>query len=253
MKGAASSISPWIYRGLWGGLVRWLRVPEHPPSLPLPQGASESDRTQSHPSPDFLRYLRFWFWALLLPFDLIILVVWLIILSENPTLAYILAAPAFIIAVVPDIFVYVAIHVRYDATWYVLTPRAVRVRRGVWTIRECTATFENVQNISIRQGPVQRHFRIADLVIDTAGAASAGPKGASSSANQVVLEGLADAARIRDAIADRVRASKSAGLGDESRPARRASTDTAAPGFGPVHLQLLREIRDEARALARPS
>ncbi len=248
MTSATSSIAPWAYRGFWGFLVRCLRVPERPPSLPLPRGATESDRTQSHPSPDFLRYLKFWFWLLLLPVDLVILVIWLVVLFERPTLAYILAAPAFVLAVVPDVIVYIALHVRFDSTWYVLTPRAVRVRRGVWTIRECTATFENVQNISIRQGPVQRHFRIADLVIDTAGAGAAGPHGRSVGANQVVLEGLANAPQIRDLIAERVRASKSAGLGDErSAPAR----GTPITGFSPAHVALLREIRDHARALSR--
>lgn len=249
MKGATASIAPWVYRGVWGVFVRALRVPDQPPSLPLPPGADEHDRTQSHPAPGFVRYLKFWFWALLLPFDLAVLAVWIIILYERPTLAYILAAPAFIIAIVPDVLAYIAIHVRYDSTWYVLTPRAVRVRRGVWTIRECTATFENVQNISVRQGPVQRYFGIANLAIDTAGAGSAGPHGATGSANQVVLEGLADVQSVRDLITERVRASKSAGLGDE----RVLAPTRGATAFSPAHLDLLREIRDHARSLARRS
>ncbi|MGD9693796.1 MAG: PH domain-containing protein [Phycisphaerales bacterium] len=246
----SSSLAPWMYRGIWGFFVKCLRVPDVPPSLPLPPGATEADRKQFHPSPDFLRYLKFWFWLFFLPVDLVILVLWLIVYSQNPTVSYFLAVPAFLIAVVPDVIAYIAIHLRYDTTWYVLTPRAVRVRRGIWTISECTATFENVQNISIKQGPVQRYFGIAHLAVDTAGAGPAGPHGATGSANQVILEGLADVQSIRDLIAERVRASKTAGLGDErtQRPQR-----AAKQGLSAAHVELLREIRDHARALAHRS
>ena len=68
--------------------------------------------------------------------------------------------------------VYVALHLRYDTTWYVVTDRSLRIRRGIWVIEETTITFENVQNVSITQGPLERAFGIATLVVDTAAAAA---------------------------------------------------------------------------------
>ena len=81
-----------------------------------------------------------------------------------PWLGALLALPAAAVAILPDIVAYVAIHLRYDTTWYVIGRRSLRIRRGIWIINETTITFENVQNIHITQGPLQRYFGIADLV-----------------------------------------------------------------------------------------
>ena len=62
-----------------------------------------------------------------------------------------------------------AMHLRYDTTWYVLTNRSLRIRRGIWMIHETTITYENVQNVSVNQGPLQRIFGIADVLVQTAG------------------------------------------------------------------------------------
>src|SRR5690606_13139102 len=108
----------------------------------------------------------------------------------------------------PDVVAYVAIHVRYDTTWYVMTDRSLRIRRGVWIIHETTITFENVQNVRVEQGPVQRHFGIANVVVETAGAPKLSQHGQSGAgANQGVIEGVVDAAGIRDRILARLRQS----------------------------------------------
>jgi uncharacterized membrane protein YdbT with pleckstrin-like domain len=44
-------------------------------------------------------------------------------------------------------FAYIAIHLRYDTTWYVHGDRSLRIRRGIWVIHETTLTFENIQNV----------------------------------------------------------------------------------------------------------
>ena len=66
----------------------------------------------------------------------------------------------------------------YDYHHYVITDRSLRIRAGVWHVHEMTMTFANVQNISIRQGPLQRLLGIADLVVQTAGGGSSarGPR-----------------------------------------------------------------------------
>jgi hypothetical protein len=62
----------------------------------------------------------------------------------------------------------------YRCRWYMITDRSLRIREGRWRIQERTMTFSNVQNISIRQGPLQRLFGIADLVVQSAGGGGSG-------------------------------------------------------------------------------
>jgi membrane protein YdbS with pleckstrin-like domain len=229
------------YRGLWAILVPVFRVPPEPPALPVPAG----ERVDSfRPAGGLLRYLKFWFWLLLWPMDLAILVAWIAITVSLPWLGAILALPALALAVVPDVIVYIALHLRYDTTWYVMSERTIRIRRGIWVIRETTITFENVQNVKVTQGPVQRHFRIANLVVETAGAGSAAGKHGAIAPNQGVIEGIADASALRDRILRTLRASRSAGLGDEEE--RRAEPDGA---WTAAHVEALRAIRDELKAM----
>jgi membrane protein YdbS with pleckstrin-like domain len=235
MSDRAEHATQWIYRGIWRILVDWFRVPKEPPTLPVePGGAVETFR----PAPGFLRYLKFWFWLGLLPLDLAILVGWIALTVAVPWLGVVLFPVAFFLAVVPDIVVYVALHLRYDTTWYVMTRRSLRIRRGVWVIREVTITFENVQNIHVSQGPVQRHFGIANVVVETAGAGTDADQKGFQVANQGLIEGVHDPERIRDLIMSRLRESRTAGLGDDDFDAPPAS------GWTPRHLAVLREIRD---------
>ncbi|MBK7405014.1 MAG: PH domain-containing protein [Phycisphaerales bacterium] len=191
------------------------------------------------PSPGFLRYLKFKFWILLLLIDVGIIGLWVVLLVISP-LAGLLTAPLFWgVAIIPDIFAYAALHVRYDTTWYIITERSVRIRRGVWMLRENTITFENVQNVEVRQGPLQRHFGIADVTIQTAGGGgAAGPHGHQSlGGHNGLLEGVEAAAELRDLIMHRAMTSRGAGLGDEHAQER------AGAGLGPGHTEVLREIR----------
>jgi membrane protein YdbS with pleckstrin-like domain len=247
MKQHIEEATRWIYSGIWGILVQWFRVPEEPPTLPTrPHERVESFR----PSEGFLRYLKFQFWVVLLIFDGLILFGEAIILAVSPVAGMLLLLPALAIAILPDIVAYIAIHLRYDTTWYVMTDRSLRIRRGIWIIHETTITFENVQNVVVNQGPLQRIFGIADVRVDTAGggggSASAGHGQQSTDAHKGIIEGVSNAHEIRDLILARLRRSKSAGLGDEVPEApRRTVADWSAE-----HIAALREIRDAARMLA---
>jgi membrane protein YdbS with pleckstrin-like domain len=231
-----------IYGELWNILVTWFKVPAEPPTLPA---ESPQDVVSFRPAAGFLRYLKFMFWLLLVLFDGAILLVWLVILVAIPWLGVLLALPAAAIAILPDIIAYVAIHLRYDTTWYVIGRRSLRIRRGIWIINETTITFENVQNIHITQGPLQRWFGIADLVVETAGGGGGGHgKGETSLTSHVgMIEGIDNAQELRTLILGRLRQSKTAGLGDDD------TDDRAAAGFSAEHLAVLREIRDTARQL----
>ena len=79
---------------------------------------------------------------------------------------------------------------------------------------ETTITFENIQNVSITQGPVERAFGIATLVVDTAGGGDQA-KGHDAGGHRGTIEGVADAERLRRLILQKLSASRSAGLGEE--------------------------------------
>ena len=160
----------WIYGGVWASVVALFRVPAQPPTLPAPVGAVRTMR----PAPGYLRYLKFFFWLLLIPGDVIPIIAWIAIFVPFPIVGMALAPLFLIVVIAPDVIAYVAIHLRYDTTWYVLTDRSLRIRRGIWVIHETTISFENVQNVEVRQGPVQRFFGIADVIVQTAGGGGAG-------------------------------------------------------------------------------
>lgn len=247
MSRAADRACEWVYRGVWGALARRFRVPDEPPTLPARPG--EAIRS-TRPAPGFLRYVKFKFWIVLLLIDGALTALWIGLLVADLTIGLVMLPVYLAVAIVPDVVAYVAIHLRYDTTWYVFTGRSLRIRRGIWTIRESTITFENVQNVAVRQGPLQRHFGIADLHVQTAGGGGgAGPHGAQAGAasHHGLIEGVADAPALRDAIMRHVTASRSAGRGDERDGAPAASL--GAPALTPEHRAVLREIREAARAL----
>src|SRR5687767_7739442 len=187
MTHQADAAAAWIYRGVWATVVRFFKVPEEPSTLPA---AGEPVRSL-RPSPGYLRYLKFLFWVALIPGDILPVLGWIAVSIAVPYLGVVLALPFLALMFLPDIFAYVGIHLRYDTTWYVLTDRSLRIRRGIMTIHETTISFENVQNVEVRQGPVQRVFSIADVVVQTAGGgAGQGKATASSGAHGGILHGL---------------------------------------------------------------
>jgi membrane protein YdbS with pleckstrin-like domain len=241
----------WIYRGVWATIVALFRVPPHPPTLPTTGEPVRSIR----PSRGFLQYLKFFFWLLLIPGDIVPVGAWIAIVVALPALGLVLLPVLAAVVVLPDVVAYVGIHLRYDTTWYVLTDRSLRIRRGILIIHETTISFENVQNIEVRQGPVQRHFGIADLVVQTAGGSATTGHGHGSSTSgphHALLQGLDNAEAVRDAILERVRHLRSGGLGDESAvPPAFADAPRALPD---AHVAVLREIRSvTARMAARLS
>ena len=144
MSAAAHDTTRWIYQGIWRVVVRWFRVPEAPPSLP----AGAGDRVRSfRPSNGFLRYLKLEFWILLMLGGAILTGLWIALIIIEPFIGLLVTPLALAVLVLPGIVAYVAVHLQYDATWYVLSDRSMRIRRGIWTIRETTLTYSNVQNV----------------------------------------------------------------------------------------------------------
>jgi membrane protein YdbS with pleckstrin-like domain len=238
--------SRWIYSGVWSVLVSWFRVPEEPPTIP---GGSADAARSFRPAEGFLRYLKFYFWFALALIDVLILVGWIAITVAWPWAGMLLALPAFVVAVVPDIVAYVAIHLRYDTTWYLISDRSLRIRRGIWLLHETTITYENIQNIRVTQGPVERVFGIANVLVETAGGGPASKETASVSVmHRGLIEGVDNAHEIRDLILSHLRKTRTAGLGDETLSDARKHHATS---WSAEQLGILREIRTAAKLLAQ--
>lgn len=128
---------------------------------------------------------------------------------------------SLLILQIPMSFLTIALDFRYR--WYIVTDRSLRIREGVWRVQERTMTFSNIQNLSIRQGPVQRLFGIADLEVRTAGGGDsmAGQKPAAATDNLHIgyFRGVANPEEIRDIILRRLRTLRASGLGDPDDPA----------------------------------
>jgi membrane protein YdbS with pleckstrin-like domain len=137
----------------------------------------------------------------------------------------------------------------YEYRWYLVTGRSLRVREGLLGIHEQTMTFANVQQISIRQGPLQRLLGIADLEVRAAGGGGSEVAGSGSSRGSghvASFRGVDDATAIRDLVRERVRTHRDAGLGNPDDP-----STAAPPGSGRVAAAgaVLQEVRDLRRAL----
>lgn len=239
--GLATRVAQTTYRGIWVVLRDWFRVPQHPPSLPLRPGMTLSS---FRPSEGYFRYLTLLYWIFILFLGGVLLVALVIASVANPLLGAILALPFLVIVGLPGVLGYIALRLRVDTMWYVMSDRSIRLRRGIWVIQEVTITFENVQNVTVAQGPLQRAFGIADVAIQTAGGGAVGPHGAPGAGHHGIIEGIADAERLRDVILAKVKASRHAGLGDEHPQAVHAATPTTGGAWTPERLAVLREIRD---------
>jgi membrane protein YdbS with pleckstrin-like domain len=248
MNGQTEKAAAWIYRGVWRILVDWFAAPAEPPELPARPGEVIE---RFHPAPGFLRYLKFKFWVSLTLIDAIFLFGWLVSFYKSFWLGVALAPLFFAVAILPDIVAYVGIHLQYDTTWYLLSERSLRIRRGIWTIREATITFENVQDVNIQQGPLQRYFGIANVAVETAGGGGQAHGKGISTSHTGLLEGVAEAERIRDLIMARVKRSRSTGLGDEgsSATATIAARKSSEAAWTSEHVAALREIKNELARL----
>jgi uncharacterized membrane protein YdbT with pleckstrin-like domain len=135
----------------------------------------------------------------------------------------------------------------YELRWYIVTDRSLRIREGIVHVREQTISFANIQNVSIRQGPLQRLFGIADVEVRTAGGgggSSDGGHGESGGRNMHLgyFRGVDNAEEIRDAVLARVRELRDSGLGDP---------DAHEPDALAAAHELLDEIRAARAAAAR--
>jgi membrane protein YdbS with pleckstrin-like domain len=242
-SGRVHEACKWCYEGIWGILTPYFKLPKEPPNLPSVEG---EEVEYLHPSEAYLRYRKFEFWVLLFIVDIALTAGWIALFVFNPLIGFLVTPLALAIIILPDIVAYIAIHLNYDTTWYVLSDRSMRLRRGVWSLHETTITFENIQNIHVQQGPLQRWFGFSNLTVQTAGGGGGGEHGAAMSGAHVgILEGLDNAQEVRERILARCGKQAGAGLGEE-HPAESTlhALQESNPLAAPATLDLLRQIRD---------
>jgi len=138
----------------------------------------------------------------------------------------------------------------YELRWYMLSDRAIRIREGITTVREKTIALANIQNISIRQGPLQRFLGIADVEVKTAGGGGSSSdmesrKSGAEPMHVAYFRGVDNAEEIRDLLREGVRRQRDAGLGDPDE-----RTHAAEPAEDDMHAAAT-VLLEEARALRR--
>jgi uncharacterized membrane protein YdbT with pleckstrin-like domain len=134
----------------------------------------------------------------------------------------------------------------YERRWYLVTDRSLRIREGIWVVREMTITFANIQNLGVSQGPIQRLLGLFDLRVETAGGGGSAPQPGKArvglNLHSACFRGIANAAEVKELIQQRLRALKDSGLGDhDERP--------AAPATTHAMIEALRAVHAEARLL----
>lgn len=237
LAGSSPGDGSLVYRGIKSVLARFLRVPMDGVALPSTSG----ERVESfHPATGWLRLRQIGTALMLLGMTFLVVVGSVVLAGVTGELMWLLLMVPLVL-LLPLLWLrFVALRLQYDCTWYVLSDRAIRLRRGLWTIHETTITYENIQNVTMSQGPIERLFGISNIKVDTAGGGGVGPEGGTvDSSHGGKIEGIENANAIRELIMRRVRLSRSAGLGDGRAPAKADSSGAMA--------RVLREIRDNLR------
>ena len=243
---SSDSKHPFAY-GPFGRLIAWtLRIPSEPAEIPVDSGELIKS---FHPSPNWLRLKRL---QIILGILLALLVNVALIFGQAlagnsftfPGISFFIGwsgAGLFIapIVLLAGLFRLITLRLQYDCTWYVLTERALRIRRGLILIRETTITYANIQNISLQQGPLERMFSVSNIKVETAGGGGADSK-TDSLGHSGLIEGVEDADSLRDLMMAQVRLHRSGGLGESeavSEPSHEAQ-------WGDMS-EILVQIRDD--------
>jgi membrane protein YdbS with pleckstrin-like domain len=98
--------------------------------------------------------------------------------------------------------------------WYIVTDRSLRIRSGVFGIREMTMTYRNIQEIRVTAGPLQNALGLATVEVHAAGGGGGDPKHGGGRGHVARLEGLSNATEIRDLLVERLRQYRDSGLGE---------------------------------------
>lgn len=115
---------------------------------------------------------------------------------------------------------FAAVRLDFEQRWYIVTDRSLRLRAGVFGLTESTMSFANLQQVEVKQGPLQRLLGLADVRVQSAGGGGGGDKkhDEEDSLHTAVFHSVTNASEIRDLILDRLRRFRQASLGDPDDP-----------------------------------
>lgn len=152
-------------------------------------------------------------------------------------------AIAFFIVQIPVTFALVRLE--FEQHWYIVTDRSLRIRNGLVALQESTMSFANLQQVEVKQGPLQRWLGLADLHVRSAGGGSDHAEAhTGDSLHRGVFHCVENASEIRDLILERLRVFRQTGLGDPD------DHTGDPPGLPPADaLAAAQELLTEARAL----
>ena len=143
------------------------------------------------------------------------------------------------------------VRLRYELRWYMVSDRALRIREGIFKVREQTMTIANIQNMAVHQGPIQKLFGIADLQVRTAGGGT-GEKGESGDGDPHLgrLAGLSNANEVRDLLLESLSGHRDSGLGDPDDSAHAAPSPRLAESANTVDAgEAAASLLDQVRGL----
>lgn len=142
-----------------------------------------------------------------------------------------------------------ATRLEFEQHWYIVTDRSLRIRTGIFQLTESTMSFANIQQVEVKQGPLQRLLGLADVRVQSAGGGGAlDEKHQHDSLHTGVFHSVENAPEIRDLILERLRQFRQAGLGDpdDHQHHEPPSIAVAAPDDT---LAAAQELLTEAKAL----
>ncbi|MFQ5528263.1 MAG: PH domain-containing protein [Thermoanaerobaculia bacterium] len=145
------------------------------------------------------------------------------------------------------IFTGLFLKLSWELRWYMVGERSLRLRHGLWKVREQTMSVANIQNMIVRQGPLMRFFGFSDLEVHTAGGGSGGssnedPTQQKDSFHVGRFRGLENASVLRDKIRARIQVVQSG----KREPMAVDTVDEPGDLAGAAQ-----ELLGEARALRR--
>ncbi|MDA8018710.1 MAG: PH domain-containing protein [Thermoanaerobaculia bacterium] len=246
-----------MYPGLKGTLLRALKVPPEPD----PPAGHEGTLRTFRAAPSYFRY-KLALWAIAQFFSLIVLFFLVVGFLATSTeradglagcFLTVILGGGILLVLFQLLVSFLGVRLDYEMRWYLVTDQSLRIREGIFHVREMTMTFANIQNISISQGPLQRLLGVADLEVKSAGGGGGGGPGKNPqqagtfSMHTGYFRGVDNAEELRDLMRERMRKAKGAGLGDpddEQHP-REPRHDWVDSDLASV----LTEVVTEARAL----
>lgn len=235
-----------MFRLLKGSLLWLLRAQLKPPQAPSSDTGS-SELFQA--SPRYLVQRLSLHFASTLPIVVLETVGWL--WSPSSTwLGRRISIAVIAITLALSAIRYFLLRLEYEMRFYLLTDRCLRIRRGILRIEESTYSLENVQTVSLSQGPLDRIFSIASVHIETAGGGATEdpqqPQYGSYHRGRIDGVSVQRARELQQWFTSRLSQYRGDGLGssDRSKPCSSAAIESVPS----LSLDCLMAIRNELKA-----